>query len=350
MAITTPVYTTREAVKSALDVKLTARSDAQIDRAIESASSTIEGFLHRVFYPELGTRYFDWPNGQYTRPWRLWLDADEAISITSVTSGGVTIDSSDYFLEPANSGPPYSRLELDLDSAASFGGGSTHQRSIAITGLFGFKDESQAAGTLSEDLDTSETAVDVSDSSPVGVGDLIQVGDERMLVTGKTMLDTAQNLGGNLSASAADVTVPVTTGSAYAVGETILIGSERMLIVDVAGNSLIVKRAWDGSVLAAHSSGADIYALRTLTVQRGVLGTVTGSHSTSAAISRHVVPGMVRSLCVAEAINTLLQEGSGYARVVGSGEYQREAAGRALRDIREQAYTAFGRKARSRAV
>ncbi|GAA2209322.1 hypothetical protein GCM10009850_047800 [Nonomuraea monospora] len=350
MTISTPVYCTREDVKNALDVKLTARSDAQIDRAIESASRTIEGFLHRKFHPELATRYFAWPNGQYARPWRLWLNADEVISVTSVTSGGVTVSPSDYFLEPANSGPPYNRLEIDLDSAASFAAGSTHQRSIAITGLFGFHVETQTAGTLGAGLDASGVTVNVSDSASVGVGDLLLVGEERMLVTDKTMLDTGQNLGGDLSAQAASVTVPVFTGSAFTAGETLLIGSERMLVVDIAGNNLTVKRAWDGSVLVAHSSGADIYAPRTLIVQRGVLGTTAASHSTSDTVSRHVVPALVRSLCVAEAINTLLQEGSGYARVVGSGDNQREAAGRALRDIREQAYTAFGRKARSRAV
>src|SRR5690606_22447868 len=57
-----PWYTTRETVKAALDYKETARNDAQVDRAIESASRAVEGLLHRRFYPETATRYFDWPN------------------------------------------------------------------------------------------------------------------------------------------------------------------------------------------------------------------------------------------------------------------------------------------------
>ncbi|MEV0618545.1 hypothetical protein AB0I81_34820 [Nonomuraea sp. NPDC050404] len=349
MTISTPVYCTREAVKSALDVKLTARSDAQVDGAIESASRAIEGRLHRRFYPVQATRYFDWPNRQYARPWRLWLDTDEVISVTEVTSGGATFAPSDYFLEPVNSGPPFNRLEIDLDSAASFTADSTHQRSIAITGLFGFQAETQTAGTLAAGLNASGTTANVSDSSAVGVGDLIKVGDERMLVADKSMVSTGQTLQDPMTTSAADVSVVVTTGSAFVVGEVILLDSERMLVVDIAGNALTVKRAWDGSVLAAHT-GSTIYALRALTVVRGVLGTTAASHNDASPISRHVVPALVRSLCVAEAINTLLQEGSGYARVVGSGDNQREAAGRALRDIREQAYIAFGRKGRVRAV
>src|SRR5690606_34488219 len=132
--------------------------------------------------------------------------------------------------------------------------------------------------------------------------DLIKLGTEHMVVTGRSMLDTGQNIGADLDASNSAVTVAVTDGTAFSAGETLLIGSERMLIVDVAGNNLIVKRAWDGSVLAAHTSGADIYASRTLTVERGALGTTAATHLDNAAVSRHVVPGAVRALAVAEAL------------------------------------------------
>jgi hypothetical protein len=62
------------------------------------------------------------------------------------------------------------------------------------------------------------------------------------------------------------------------------------------------------------------------------------------------VPPLVRSLSLAEAINLLQQDQAAWARTVGSGDNEREAGGRALRDLRDQAYTAHGRKARSRAV
>lgn len=346
-------YATREDVKSALDMKETARNNAQIDRAIESASRAVEGLLHRRFYPWSGTRYFDWPNGQYARPWRLWLDADELISVSSLTSGGTLIAATDYFLEPVNVGPPYNRIEIDLDSSAAFGGGSTQQRSVAVTGLFGYAADESPAGTTAEVLDSSETAVDVSDSAAIGVGDLIRVDSERMLVTGKTMLDTGINIDAtdSLTASNADVSITMsTTTSAPVVDEVILIGSERMLVVDVAGSVLTVKRAWDGSVLAAHATGADIYAPRTLTVTRAVLGTTAATHLTAASIVKNAVPGTVKALTVAEALCTVLNESGGYARTAGSGEGAREAAGRALKDARDQAYTRYGRKARTRAV
>jgi len=348
-------YTTREDVKSALDFKETARNDAQVDRAIERASRTIEGLLHRRFYPEISTRYFDWPNHQYARPWRLWLGSNELISVTSVVTGGTTLSTSDYFLRRADDlpEPPYDSLELLLSTSATFGGGSTHQKDIAVAGLFGYRDDPVPAGALAEALDSSETGVDVTNSALIGVGHLIKVESERMTVTGKTMIDTAVNIdaGDSLTASAADVSITMSTATAAPVaGEVILIGSERMLVIDVAGLVLTVKRAWDGSVLATHAGSADIYAPRTLTVVRGALGTTAAAHDTATAITRQDYPGPVVSLCVAESVVQLMNESSGYARTAGSGDNAREAAGRALFEVRKMAVQSHGRMARMAAI
>lgn len=342
-------YASEEDVKAALDIKYTARATGQIRRALASATSSVHGQLHRVFYPYATTRYKDWPNHQYAEPWRLWLDGDEVISVTTLTAGDDTIASSDYHLEPVNSGPPYTHIEIDLASNAAFTAGDTHQRSIGITGLFGYRDDTTPAGTLAEALDASETGVDVSDSSQVGVGNVIKIDSERMIVTGRSMLDTGQNCS-TLAASESDVAITGITAGTIAVDEVLLVDSERMLVVDVAGTTLTVKRRWDGSVLAAHTVGADIYAPRTLTVTRGALGTTAATHSTSTAIVRQVYPGLVQELCLAEAINTLEQGRSAYGRTIGSGENVRESSGRGLRQIRDDAWTAFGRKARKRAV
>lgn len=346
-------YATREDVKRALDVNETARSNAQVDRALDSASRTVEGILHRTFFPLAATKYFDWPNPQMARPWRLWLDHNDLISVATLVSGGQTIPSGDYFLEPANDGPPYTHIEIDLSSHSAFGGGTTHQRSIVVTGLWGYSADTAPAGALAGALDASETGVDVTDASVIGVGQIIAVDDERMIVTGKAMLDTGVNIDAadSLTASAADVSITASTTTAIpVVDEVILIGSERMLVVDAAGAVLTVKRAWDGSVLAAHAASADIYALRALTVERGALGTTAAGHSAAAAITKHVVPGLVKDLTVALALNQVLQEGAGYARVAGSGDNQREFTGRGVAAIEADCYARYGRKARSRAV
>lgn len=350
-------YATREAVMNALDSKLTARNAGQIDRALESASRDVEQLCHRkTFAPTTATKHFDYPGPQYARPWRLWLDGNSLISVTTLTSGGVTIAASDYFLEPNAYGPPYDRLEIDLDSSASFSSGDTHQRAISITGLWGYSNDETTAGIVTEALDASETGVDVDGTAAalLGVGSVIRVDSERMTVTGRTMADTGQNLGGaGLTASAASVTVAVSDGAAYAMDEVILIESERMLIVDIAGNNLTVKRAWDGSVLAAHSAGVDVYALRTLTVQRGALGTTAATHSSSAPVLRWDPPGPVRDLTIAEAVAQVTNELSGYARVRKSGDGssgERAMDATALKGLRDRVYASHGRKARTRAV
>ncbi len=357
VAISTPVYCSREDVKRALDSKEVARNNDQVDRALEAGARSVEGCTHRKFYPWTGTRYFDWPNFQYARTWRLWLDSNEVASVATLVAGGVTIASTDYFLRRSDGEDvaPYTHIEIDLDSSAAFSSGDTHQRSIAVTGVFiGCPLDTAPAGTITEALaDTTGTTVVISDSTLVGVGHIIKVDSERMLVTGRTMSDTGVNIdaGDSLTAVSSDVGITMsTTTAAPAEGDVIQIDSERMLVVGVAGTLLTVKRAWDGTAIATHAGSADIYALRTLTVVRGFLGTTAATHLDNAAATRHVAPGLVREYNIAEAMNTLLQEGSGYARQAGSGDASRPASGAGLTDLREDVYTTFGRKARKAAV
>ena len=352
--MTTPFYATREEIKAELDVKETARSNARIDRALADATEAVHGQLHRVFYPVLDTRKFDWPPRSGATPWILRLNNNELISVTSLTSGGVTIASSDYLLRRADdkAEPPYTRIEIKLSSSASFGGGSTYQQDIVITGLFGYHNDETPSGTLAAQVaSTTATTITVDGpaSAALGIGSLLRIDNERMIVTGRTQLDTGQGFGDSLTASNSDVSIGAANGNAYAVGEVILRDSERMLITDIAGNTLTVSRAWDGSVLAAHTDSA-IYAPRVLTVVRGALGTTAATHSNASAVYRWDAPGSVRQLCVAEALTDLLQGRSGYARTAGSGENERETSGRGLKDLRDRVYVSHGRKGRVRSV
>jgi hypothetical protein len=353
--MTTPWYATREEIKAELDVKETARSNARIDRALADATESVHGLLHRVFYPVVATRRFDWPPRQGATPWILRLDDNELISVTSVTSGGTTIAPGDYLLRRADNRdePPYTRIEIDLSGNASFGGGSTYQEDVGIAGLWNFRNDETSVGATIEALDSSETGIDVdaATSASVGVGSLLRIDSERVIVTGRTQLDTGQTLGGSgLTNTNNSVTVTVQSGTAFAAGESILIDGERMRVDEIAGNTLVVTRAWDGSTIAAHSVGATIYAPRTLTVERGALGTTAATHLTAAPVYRWDPPGPVRQLCVAEALVDLMQGRSGYARTAGAGESEREVAGRGIIQLRDRVYTSHGRKARTRAV
>lgn len=352
-------YCTRESVQDAFDVKEAAHRSAQIDEAIASASDDIDGWLNRHKHglaPRVATRYFPWPKRDGGGATRLWLDENELISVSSFTAAGTAIAASDYFLEPVNSGPPYTHIELDLDSSASFTNSGTSQRALAVAGVFGISDDRNPAGTLAEALDASETAVDVSDASLVGVGHVLVVDSERMLVTGRSALDTGQNLATNMDALNSDRNVDVADGTQFHVGETILIGNERMKIVDIAGNNLTVIRAYDGSVLAAHTAPLDVYAYRTLTVERGALGTTAATHSSGATAETWAVPDLARDLCKAEAITRLEQEFSAYGARVYSDEAERDSsgtevvAGRGLTDLRKACARRYKRKFRKAAI
>lgn len=350
-----PVYATREDVMRALDVKLTARSARQIDRALQSASRGIDDMCHRRFYPEHATRSWDWPDSQQRPSWRLWLDDQELISLTSITSGGTAISPSDAVLYPL-SGAPYNRVEINLGSSAAWGGGDTHQANISITGLWGYRNDETTVGTLTAAVaTTTATTVTVNGaaSAELGVGSVLRVDSERMLVTNRTMADTGQNLGGaGLTAQPNNVSITVADGGAFAVDEVLLVGSERMLIVDIAGNALTVQRAWDGTVLAAHAAGSTIYAPRVLTVTRGALGTTAATHGNAAPAYRWDPPGLAHDLTIADAINRILQEQAGYARTskVSSGSKSTAVETLSLDSLRAQTYNALGRKARHRGV
>lgn len=355
MAVTRPCYTTRERVMRALDVKVTARETERVDAAINAASDLVDGgtdriagCLHRRFYPERRTMTFDWPDMNRSRPWRLWLNQHELIAVEQITAGGAPLAPDEFFLRP-DDGPPYNRVEIDLSDDAAFSGADTHQRAIAIDGLYGYSDHRVPAGALAAPVSDTGTAITLTSAAAAGVGDLLLVGEERVLVTGRTMAATGAVLDGGVPGNTAASAVKV-TGTPPDVGETILVGAERMLVVDAAGSVLIVKRAWDGTVLASHESGDPVFAPRTLTVARAAVGSQATAHPEGTPVERQVYPALVEQLATAEAINLLLQETAGYARTIGSGESTQEATGGGLNVIREQAYTAYGRKGRKRAV
>ena len=326
-------YLSREALKASLDAKETARNDAAVDRALEAASRAVESLVRRSFHPWVGTHRYDYPGSSY----RLELD-DWLADMDALSSGGVSISTSDVVLYP-DDGPPYRRLELDKGTSSSFDIGDTDQQAIAVTGTWGWSLDSVAAGSLAEALDDSETGVDVSDSSGIGVGDLLLVDSEWLEVTGRSMLSTAQTNTTPLTATMTDNIVTVTTGSAFHSGEVLLLGAEKVFVDEIAGNSLTVRRAWDGTTLAAHT-GATIYAPRTLTVVRGAVGSTAASHLTSTALTRWTAPGDVVALVQAEAEAILLGSSSGWSKDRST----------ALDDLRRRVYETYANRCRTEAI
>jgi len=343
------MYATREEVKSALDVPETSRSNMQIDREIQAASRSIEGDVLRYFYPSVSVQTFDWPDHQFAAPWRLWLDQRELTSVTQVLAAGVDITSS-VMLRPDDAplrGIPYTKLEIDLSSNSAFNAGNTFQRSISVAGTFGYCAAEHSAGTMvSAFTDLIGTTGTCTDSNLLGVGSIIRVDQERMIVTGKAMAATGQTLAATIAAQANATTVGIQSGAAVDT-EVIMLDSEQMLITDIVGNNLTVIRAWNGTVLAQHTTGAAVNAPRLLTVQRGVLGTTAATHSANASINVHVVPSLVREWCIAEALNTLVQSRRGYTTIVKRSAGNNAGPGdpldisSALDDLRRRGHTRY---------
>lgn len=347
-------YCTREDVLSVLQLLQSPRSAPQVDRAIESATVSIDKRCHRSFHPTTATRKFPWPDANSSAAsWRFWLNDHElADTPTTVTSGGVTLTvDTDYFLEPQPSGPPYTHLQINTGGSATFSVGASFQRSVVITGKFGFTAATQAATTLAGAISsTSATTLAVADGSQVGVGDLLLIESERLIVTGRAALTSGQTLQTPMTAAASNTSCAVSTGSAFHIGEVVTLDTEQMLITEITGNTLIVERAVNATVLATHT-GSTIYVPRTLTVTRGTNGTTAATHADLTAVSRSVVPAPVRSLAIAEALVELQQGAAGYARTAGSGENERViGSGPGLSDLRDQVETGFRRKVRARAV
>lgn len=310
-------YCTREQVRRALDVKLAAFNTGQVDRAICAGTDAVEQLTQRKFYLLDTTRKWDWPNFQYSYPWRLWLDNYElAAPPTMVTTGSllpipVVIPSSAIICHPVNEGPPFTRIELRRDMNSAFGYNTTPQLDIAITGTYGYWMRTRAAGTLASSAGTGDLTILVSDGISVGVGDVAIIDSERMIVTDSQFVDTTIIYSGLSQASAADNIVMVVDGTRFSIGEVLQVDSEWMLIQGIIGNTMIVKRAWEGSILTAHGGGT-LYARRQLSVLRGSLGTVAATHSNNAPIVVSDVPGIIRELAIAEAEIYLSQEPVAY--------------------------------------
>jgi hypothetical protein len=366
-----PCYCTREEVRRALDVQPAAFNDAVVDRNILAAAESVDQLCQRVFYPTQDTRFKDWPNYDYSYPWRVWLDADELADVTVnppvVISGGTLIENSDIFWgDPNYPSAPYTYFELNRDSDAAFGNGPTPQREISIQGTFGFWLAEYPAGNLAASMGTGDLTMQVTDGFTPGVGDVIDADNEWMIVTDSNYIDTTISYSGLSTASAADNIVTVANGSLFFKDEILQADSEWLYVQSIQNNNLIVKRAWGGSVLSAHTGGT-LWARRLLTVLRGELGTISATHATNDALSVFYAPGLVKQLAIAEAIVGITQEPGAYAGVLLSGSTGQAALrstggvnfgttvretipGPGLPDLRERVYSQYGRKPRSRVI
>jgi hypothetical protein len=274
------------------------------------------------------------------------LDED-LLSVTALKTANetVTIVADDYFLEPANTGPPHRTIEIDLGddvaSDAEFGWDDSSQRAISVEGSWGYGNATKAAGAMAEGLDNNRTTLLVSDASLIDVGDTLLIESEQMFVSGRSTQDTSANINGALTADQSETTVTVTDGTKVKAGEVILIDAERFYVESVTGNNLAVQRAYDGTALAAHNTAKDVYVFRVLTIVRGTNGTTAVAHDDATAITKYAPPADIQTLCQAEAIFNYEQDRSGHTGIIGGAEGMNVNPNR-LRFIWEKAIADYG--------
>jgi hypothetical protein len=343
-------YAGRNAVKRASATESGVLRDEQVDRAIAAASAKIERLTRRRFYPLTSTKLYRWPQRQSSPSGILYVRED-LLAITTLqseaqNSSPTTIAAADFFLEPQVEGPPYDRIEIDESSTSVFVGGDTPQRSLSVAGRWGYSEDTKPAGTVSSGLssDTTVTSMVVSDGSLVDVGAQLLIESEQVRITELTSAALGSILiDGALAATISEVSIVVDSGHGLAVGEVMLVGSERMLVEVSGTTALTVKRAFDGSVLAAHSDDTAVHVFRTATIVRSENGTTAATHANSTSISRYMPPADVELLCIAEAIATIHQERAGWGRTVGGGEGAVVPSGQGINELRTAVYDGLKR-------
>ena len=67
------------------------------------------------------------------------------------------------------------------------------------------------------------------------------------------------------------------------------------------------------------------------------------AHTAADAVTVWLPPPLIEEWCSAEALNSVLQKGSGYSGVSGTGDNKRDTTAAALADLRGRAEQAFGR-------
>lgn len=352
------VYTTRERVMRAADIRASAYRNEEIDLAIESASRAIDALCRRGddtrpgFAPWTGTITFDWPGaarGNTGDPFRLWLAPHSLTgNPTAAVSGGVTI-TADTYAWPAESGAPYPALAVDRSSSSILSPGSAAgQRSAAITGVWcGCIPEERGYTTWTLGASATSSAGTLTVNAPFGVGTILRIGTERLIVNDRSWSASGQT--GSLTASMSDESLTVADGTAFFANEELILDAERVWVRDVVGNTLIVKRAASGSTLAAHTTAA-IQWSRTALCERGALGTTAATHAQGDRVWFHKNPPLIEQLATAYALSQRADESAAYARTAGSGDSERQVSPKSVRELEDRVVARYGRQISHRAV
>jgi len=341
-------YTTVERVMRAADIKSTAYATNEILDAILSASESVDRLVRLGdetrpgFAPWVGAITFDWPVANNSRGYRFNLNQFRLNELTSLVSGGDSMTG--QTLPWPSYGPPFSAIEIDQAGSDSLDYRSgVGQRSLVVSGTWGVLGSTSERSTWTLGASVSASAGTLLLNAPIGVGSIVSLGSERVIVSARSWVSSGQTSSGALAAAVNVQSVSVSDGSAFLAGEEVIVDSERMLIREIVGNTLNVQRATSGTTLAAHLAGATVYWARSCEVERGALGTTADSHTSGSALGIYRAPDLAEQLTIAYALDRRAQESAGYARTIGQGESERQVSGRGIAELEKRIVAAYGR-------
>jgi len=181
--------------------------DATIEDLLEAGSRYIDSKTVRMFYPYIKTAYYDVPEDE-----ELFFDDSVQEVITLTNGDNTSIAAASYNLIPLNMTPKYS-LKIKGSVSVSWQADSAGETIgvITLVSLNGYhsrySDAWEAVTTLAEDLDASETGIDVTSGTNFVSGHIIRIGNEINIVDSKaTNTLTVLKRGDNGSTAATHLT------------------------------------------------------------------------------------------------------------------------------------------------
>lgn len=295
------------------DLDLPGGDVAALLRHIKSASQTIRQEIGD-FIPVTAACRFD-GNGKDI------LFVSPLLAVTSIVDDTDTLSASDYLLYPRGKhweNGPYSWIQHDPDG--NYADWSDELDVVVVTGRWGLWEKSEASGAvIGTGGQTSGAGTLLADNgSKVSPGMVALIGSEQELVTGFSTPTTVTTIAEDLDISEEIITVA--DGTKVNIGEIIRINFEQCKVLDKQTHDLYVRRGWNNTSKATHTSGANVEAYRTFTVERGVNGTTAAAHDAATVIYRYLVPDDVSFLCREVATLMLKKAQGGFAGKTGNAQ------------------------------
>lgn len=162
-------------------------NDAALLQELERVSRAWDSMLGRHFYSLVATRYLPEriDRDVYGNELILPEDLIEVDTLKIDADGDGTYETTlavdtDYWLYPYNRLAHHPARRIDINPSSSVGAWPALVRRVQLVGMFGWSNETHAAGTIAEALDAAETLIELTPGHDLDAGDTLVCEDEQM--------------------------------------------------------------------------------------------------------------------------------------------------------------------------